>query len=338
MPKIIGNTTAAPKVLTEAEVITLVTSSEEVKDLIKEHGDDQVQADWNQDNQEAPDYIHNKPEIPSIEGLATEAFVEEKIAEVDVSADVTYTNSDPLLQDMGGILADNHPEGFDNVPISDLITELLYPYTKPSIGTLSLTPAADTKQKNVGFDVTKASIVVTKKSKSIQSVTLYRGNIELQSKTDGVAAGGTFSFTLSDEHLTGDTNTSYKVKVTEAGEGGKTYESSAVGYTFVYPFYYGVIGKDATVDSATILGFDKSIINKQNHNHSYKTNNERPVIAYPKDYGTLKSIVDPNNFTQEWTQSVVTVNDGETIPNIDYYVYVGGAATATNTTYKFNFS
>ena len=331
--EIIGNTTTTPDPqsdwdqtdATRADYIKNkpeILTKEEIVDLIGEHSSEgQIQSDWAQTDETQKDYIHNKPDIEAM-----------------VAENTTYTNSEPLIQNVGGILADNHPEGFDNVPISDLITELLYPYTKPSIGTLNLTPAAGIKQKNVGFDVTKASIVVTKKSKSIQSVTLYRGNIELQSKTDGVAAGGTFSFTLSDERLTGDTNTSYKVKVTEAGEGGKTYESSAVGYTFVYPFYYGVIGKDATVDSATILGFDKSIINKQNHSHSYKTNNERPVIAYPKDYGTLKSIVDPNNFTQEWTQSVVTVNDGETIPNIDYYVYVGGAATATNTAYKFNFS
>lgn len=38
MSKVIGNTTAAPKVLTEDEIITLVTDSEEVQNLIKEIG------------------------------------------------------------------------------------------------------------------------------------------------------------------------------------------------------------------------------------------------------------------------------------------------------------
>lgn len=330
MPKIIGNTTAAPKVLTEAEVITLVTSSEEVKDLIKEHGDDQVQADWNQDNQEAPDYIHNKPEIPSIEGLATEAFVEEKIAEVDVSADVTYTNSDPLLQDMGGILANNHPEGFDKVPINDLITELLYPYTKPVLSSFALTPSVGVKKKGTQITVTSASVKVAKKSKAISAVDLYRESTLLKSISNPTvtSSGATITFSDLSDSIDGTADTTYYVKVSEQN-GAANVVSISAKYTFVNPYYYGVIAKDAEITADLIMGLAEDVRVKGDHSRSYNTNSQKPVIAYPDSYGPLKSITDAA-LPYTWDRYDVTIN------GVDYYVYVGSASTLTNT-YNFKY-
>lgn len=249
----------------------------------------------------------------------------------------TYTNADPLLNNVGGILVDNHKEGFKDVLITDLITELLYPYTEPVINSFSMNPTVGAKEKNVSLTVNSATVKVTKKSKQIASVSLYKGSTLVETKTDEISGSGTtLTFTVN-ETLNGSTNTSYTVKVTENGENAKTITSGAQTYTFVDPYFYGVIANGATVNSDTILGFTKSICTKGSHSYSYTTNNQCPVIAYPKSYGALKSIVDPNNFTQDWTQSTVTVNNGSTIKGVDYYVYVGGAATATGTTYKFNY-
>lgn len=44
---------------------------------IKAHGHI-IQADWNQTDPLQMDYIHNKPEIPSIEGLVSENYVDNK--------------------------------------------------------------------------------------------------------------------------------------------------------------------------------------------------------------------------------------------------------------------
>ena len=41
-----------------------------------------VQSDWNQTDSTKPNYIHNKPEIPSVEGLATKKYVDEKFSSV----------------------------------------------------------------------------------------------------------------------------------------------------------------------------------------------------------------------------------------------------------------
>lgn len=42
----------------------------------------QIQANWNQTNEMYPDYIQNKPDIPSVEGLATETYVNDEIAKI----------------------------------------------------------------------------------------------------------------------------------------------------------------------------------------------------------------------------------------------------------------
>lgn len=247
----------------------------------------------------------------------------------------TYTNPEPLLNNVGGILATNHQDGFTDVLITDLITELLYPYTAPVINSFSLNPSAGAKEMNVPITVNTATVKVTKKSKSIESVSLYRGDTLLQTKTDDIASSGTtLTFTLDDETLDGSADTSYQVKVTETS--GAVISSGKQTYDFVYPYFYGIVTNGTTINSDIILGFTKSVRTKGNHSYNYTTENQCPVIAYPKSYGELKSIIDPNNFTQNWTNSVVKVNNDSTIKDVEYYVYVGGAATAT-ATYKFNY-
>ena len=278
------------------------------------------QADWNQTNDKRADYIKNKPNISQI-----------------VAENTTYTNPDALISDIGGILASKHTNGFEDVPIKDLITELLYPYMEPVIDSFTLNPSAGAKEKNKEMTVNSATVKVTKKSKSIGSVSLYKGDRLIATKNDEISSSGTTLTFNINEKLDGKTSpVSYTVKVTEVGEDANTVTSSAQTYSFVYPYFYGVVANGTTINSDTILGFTKSVRSKGSHTYSYTTNNQCPVIAYPKSYGALKSIVDPNNFTQNWTQSVVTVNNGGTIKGVDYYVYVGGLASLT-ATYKFNY-
>lgn len=298
MAKIIGNTTATPN----------------------------PRPDWEQTDTTKADYIKNKPTILTEEDVVN--LIEEN------GSTGTYTNTEPLINDLGGIKATNHANGFDNVSINDLITELLYPYAAPIISSFSLDPVVGAKEMNVALTVNTATANIIKKSKSLHSINLYKGSILVESKTEDVASGGIFTFNIN-EILDGSTDTSYRVTAVEAGEDGATISSNNQTYDFVYPYFYGVVNKGATIDSAVVLGFTKYIRTKGTHNREYTTNNQCPVIAYPKSYGVLKSIIDPNNFIQDWTQSTVTVASS-TIPNVEYYVYVGGASTAT-ATYKFNY-
>jgi hypothetical protein len=279
-----------------------------------------INPDWNQDDPTKADYIKNKPNIDDL-----------------VGGNITYTNTDPLISDMGGILASNHTNGFTNVPINDLITELLYPYTKPVINSLVLNPSAGAKEKNVSLTVNSATVKVTKKSKDIASVSLYKGSELVETKQDTITSSGTTLTFDINETLDGAADSvSYTIKVTEVGDNANTVTSSAQTYSFVYPYFYGVIANGAEITSDTITSLTKGIRVKGNHTYNYTTNNTCPIIAYPKSYGTLKSIIDPNNFTQDWSLNTVTVDNGSTISGVEYYVYVGGASTAT-ATYKFNY-
>ena len=233
-----------------------------------------------------------------------------------------YTNTTPTITALGGIPAGTT---FDNMKVTDVLNKLLYPYLKPTIGSLTLSPSEGAKEYGVSLSVATAKISITKKTNNIVSVILYKGNVVIETKTDGVANGGTITFNIG-ETLDGTSDVTYKVEVSD----GENTVSDSATYKFVYPYYYGVVANGATIDSVTVLGFTKDARDKGNRSYTYTTDNQCPVIAYPKSYGALKSIVDPNNFTQTWAQSTVTVN------SVDYYVYVGSAATAT-AKYTFNY-
>jgi hypothetical protein len=253
-----------------------------------------------------------KWEVPAdsvTDSMAKSGFAIRDFVSSSVDNKTTYSNSDPLLNDLGGIKASEHKNGFNDIPITDLITELLYPYTKPVINSFTLNPAAGAKEKNVSLSVTSATAKVTKKSKPIASVSLYKGDTLVETKTDEISSSGTTLTFAVNETLDGTTNTSYTLKVVEAGDNANTVTSSTQTYSFVYPYFYGTVANGTDITSDVVLSLSKEVRAKASHSHSFTTNNTCPVIAYPKSYGVLKSIVDPNNFTQTWPSYTVTVNN-----------------------------
>lgn len=315
-----------------------------------------TQNDWNQNDNTKCNFIKNKPTLGGLsskDSVSADELSAELKSNIETSAThssinngnphgitkqmlgvvETYNNEEPLLNNVGGILATNHKDGFQNVPITDLITELLYPYTAPVINSFSLSPAAGAKEMNVDLTVNTATVKVTKKSKSIESVSLYKGSTLIETKTDAITSSGTTLTFNINETLDGSTDTSYQVKVVEAN--GATINSSNQTYDFVYPYFYGVVSGVEDISSDTITGFTKGIRAKGNHSYTYTTDNQCPVIAYPASYNNLKSIIDPNNFKQDWTKLTVTVSS-DTIPNVSYNVYVGGKASLT-AAYAFSY-
>ena len=82
----------------------------------------------------------------------------------------------------------------------------------------------------------------------------------------------------------------------------------------------------------------KKIESKGNKSIAYTTNNERMVFAYPSSYGTIKSIIDPNNFdvTASFVRSTINITGLDGTAQ-SYYVYVNSASTQSNFTMKFNY-
>jgi hypothetical protein len=134
----------------------------------------------------------------------------------------------------------------------------------------------------------------------LRKIELYRGSECLGEKFDDISNGGTFTFNFSIKETGSEDTVNYEVKVYDA-DSDSAAANSKLSYSFVYPYFYGVFnGNLDDIDSDTIVNFEeKGIRAKGDHSHSYttKSSEERPVIAYPKAYGPLRSIIDPNGFT-----------------------------------------
>lgn len=246
----------------------------------------------------------------------------------------TYTNEDPMLNNVGGILASNHTQGFNNVPITDLITELLYPYTAPVINTLTMTPSAIVRKKGTEVTVTGATVKVSKKTKPISSVVLYKGSTVMStiSSPTPSSSGTVLTFPAFSDTIDGSSNVTYTAKVSEQ-DGTANVASTTATFTFVNPYYWGAIAADADITPETISALSEDIRVKGNHSREYTTINEKPVLAYPKSYGLLASITDaalPYTWDRYGDDSNFKIN------NEAYYVYVGSTSTLTNT-YNFKY-
>ena len=243
----------------------------------------------------------------------------------------TIFNTDMVtVNALGGIKAG---ENLNNMPVQQLLTKLLYPYVAPTISASS-TPNGGTFEKGNNQTVTSIKAVVTKKSEKITKVEVFDGSTSLGVK-EGVEVenGGTFTFPVS---VPVSANKNFQAKVTDASE--KTVSANTGSFSFVYPYYMGVCAEDATIDETLIKGLTKKVEAKGAKSHAFTCDYQRMIFAYPKSHGTLKSIIDPNNFDVTGTFGVQEVS----IVGLDgtaqtYYVYVNSASTVSNFTMKFNY-
>lgn len=204
--------------------------------------------------------------------------------------------------------------------ITDVVKKLLIKYYAPTIS-LTATPAG--KVIEIGETVSvNLSAVAAKKSENITKVAFYKGTDVLEEITTDVASGGTFTHAVADEI---DTTTTFKATVTD----GKKTAESKVTYTFVHPYYWGVVADKSDIDVASLT---KLVEEKGKKTLTYKANNQYVVFAYDSAYGNLTSILDPSSFENlgSFDKSVVDVN------GTNYNVYVGKSPlTSTGFEYRF---
>ena len=252
-----------------------------------------------------------------------EGSVDKKIADNNIfDTDILTVN------ELGGIKAG---EDLNGMTIEEVLKKLLYPYVAHSVSASS-SPNGGVFECGNSQTVTKITANVTKKSEPITKVEFFDGSTVLETKTDGVAAGGSVIHNCS---ITVSTNKSFTVRVTD--KSGKVVTANTSGFNFVYPYYWGVCANDAVIDEAMVKGLTKKVETKESKGVTYTANFQRAVIAYPASYGDIKKILDPNSFdvTATFTKHSVDVtgSDGK---SVTYYVYVNSAFTATN--FKFTFS
>lgn len=253
-----------------------------------------------------------------------------------------YTDSVSLFKtdmntvsSLGGIPAGTN---LNDLTIQEVLTKLLFPYIAPSVSaSLTYSPNASIYEYGRIVSVTNINARVTKKSESIQNIKFYKNNNLINTISTNCSNGGTFSYTLETSvSITSNTSNSYFKVIVYDGTTNVTANTNS--FTFVYPYYYGVINNDAEINETLIKNLTKQVVAKGNKTYSYSPNFQKMVIAYPKSYGVLKSILDPNGFEQMASFTLTKLNivglDGTPQP---YYVYSNGASTNTNFNMTFKY-
>ena len=252
--------------------------------------------------------------------------------ETQYDTNTVYNNATPIITAIGGIAAGTT---FYNVPVKEMFDKLLYPYTKPTI-TGSATPGSATKEFGDPVSVTQIKAVVTKKSEAITKVEFLKAGSVVHTITESVANGGTFTYD-PEEAISIDATTTLQVK---AYDSQSNVSANAATYTFVYPFYHGVVdaGKIGAMTSADVTALTKDISGKGTKTYSYTTNNNCMVVAYPASYGDLKTALDSNNFENigSFTKQTIDVTGLDTTAQ-SYNVYVMSASTVSGFSMKFGF-
>lgn len=276
-------------------------------------------------DEKAPlEHTHDFTDLTNAPVMSEYAKVADEEAREVFATDVLTVNA------LGGIAAGADLNG---LTVREILAKLLYPYVEPVISATG-TPNGGTYEKGDNKEITNVRVAVTKKSEKITKVEVFDGATSLGVLEEGVATGGTFNFTVSVP--VNSVNKQLTAKVTDAS--GKVKSANTGAFNFVYPYYVGVIAEDAVIDEALVKGLTKKVEAKGTKTIAYTCNNEKMVFAYPKTYGALKTIMDPNNFDVTGTFTAIEVSvtglDGTAQP---YYVYVNGASTVENFNMKFSY-
>ena len=251
-------------------------------------------------------------------------------------ADNLFKTSIKTVTSLGGISADMD---LNNLSIQEVLTKLLYPYIQPDASsTILFTPTGGVYEFGQTVTVTGIRTNIVKKSEPIIEIRHFINGSIVSTITENVSEGGTFTTTFGEPtYITKSIDSSYFLTQIE-DKSGRAITVPSLALNFYYPYYYGVIGADTQITSELIKSLTKNVSAKGNKTFSYSPFYERMVIAYPKSYGGLKSILDPNGFEQLASFEIYELDimglDGT---NQTYYVYVNGASSNTDFKMKFQY-
>jgi len=270
----------------------------------------------------------DKVKVLTVDGLA---YYHTKVKKA-IEDESKYTNAKPIVEPIGGIEVG---ETFNEMPITDLITKLLYPYIKPTITTMVATANGGVFEKGTSVNITAMSVIVGKKSSPLSKVEFLNGSTVLDTIADGLPETGVATIKSSKAFtLTADAVLTAKAYDSEEPQGSNTVKGPS--YTFVDPYFYGAVASGTELTSDTINGLTKVIETKgDKKSFTFNLTEQRAVVAYPKSYGKLSQIIDPNGFdvtdTFDVKEVTVTVKSGE----VAYYVYATDPTIVDN--FKFTF-
>ena len=167
---------------------------------------------------------------------------------------------------------------YANTDIIQVIDDILHPYVAPTGVSLTMTATGGTFEAGTTVQVTTGTVKWTNGSQLISKAEVLQGSTVVGS-ADLSASATTSTITLTNP-ISVTSNTSFTARVTDAT---KTTSGGNVGYSFVYPFYWGVVDADVTAPTAEqVAALTKVVQAKGNKTFTYTTNGQRKVVAYPK--------------------------------------------------------
>ena len=270
-------------------------------------------------------------EIPSEYITDTELEGKGYVTDTELEEEMIFETDILTVNALGGISANTDLNG---LTVKEILNKLLFPYIAPVI-TVTATPNGGTYEKGNTQTITNVKVVVTKKSEKITKIEILNGTQVIARQNDeAIVDGGTFNYTVSVS--VPSTNKQLTVKVTD--NSGTETTKTTNSFTFVYPYYWGVCEETDVINADLIKGLTKSVTSKGTKTVTYTTNNQKMIFAYPKSYGTIAKILDPNSFdvTSTFTMSQITIIglDGT---GQSYYVYVNSPSTVSDFNMKFSY-
>lgn len=254
----------------------------------------------------------------------------------DINESMKYTNELPTTGSLGGI---ETGETFDNVPLSEMLDKLLYPYLYPSFQSFSI-------QGNVPLECGKSyggnkvfvwSILnpTNVKTGTITISELSENDLIVGTLNDGTE---TINVPAGSKVVHGEYRQFYIEALNTKME---SFEKETKVY-FYSPIYYGVHNTSG-LSVSNIQQMTKVISYKQTFTLSFNPLNQRFYYAYPKSFGLLTSIKDVNLFEtiSDWTVSEAVFGLNAPYYNgnsLSYYVYeFKNLVNATGVIYTFKF-
>lgn len=181
------------------------------------------------------------------------------------------------------------------------------------------------------------SITVVKGSSNFRKIEVIKNGVTIHTlDSTAITNANTNSgvvFTVSDtDPISVDTKYDVVVTCTDNDSVTKSLEIN-----FYDPYYYGVSNININdLSESNILIMTKDISQKSAKKYSFSTdltNGEYCILAYPKEYGQLKSILDPNGFENLTSFNYTVMN----INGVPYYVYQTGTKVfCSNFVYQFS--
>lgn len=163
------------------------------------------------------------------------ATVDQILAEFSGGSGGSYTNLTPVPTTVGGITAGST---FDNVAVTDVLTQLLYPYQVPAFTAFAMTGQATTLE--VGQSISAGDKVFTWSTSNSANVNVNSVKIVDQTANvvlgEGIANVGTSTLPVSGVTKTTATSHVWKIEAT-ASSGSVISRTFTVGWQ--WKVYYG---------------------------------------------------------------------------------------------------